>query len=132
MPSPSFLQCIQCCCPFPGPSSRSLDASFRQTPDETISLGHRHSEGTPFPDAQAGTLAHFARQNEWLVVGGRVSQTRGADNSLSFRLLCSGYDQFHLNLQTLFSLPQLLSGVLCFLTTFARMLPHRSSTQIPA
>lgn len=73
MLSPSFLQCIQRCCPFPGPSSRPLDASFRQTPDETTSLGHRHSEGTRLPGVQAGTLAHFARQNEWPEVSWRSS-----------------------------------------------------------
>lgn len=106
---------------------------FRQNPDEPASLGHRHSEGAPFPGAQAGTLAYFARQIEWPEVGRRlrVGQTRGADSSLSFRLLCSGYEQFHLNLQTLFSPPQILSGVLRFLTTFAQMLPHQSSSQLP-
>lgn len=133
MPSPSFLQCIQCCCPSlvlpAGPLMPHSDRPLMRLPHWDTGI----LRGPLFQVLRLGLLPTLqGRINGLKLVGGRVGQTRGADNSLSFRLLCSGYDQFHLNLQMLFSLPQLLSGVLCFLTTFAQMLPYRSSIQIPA
>lgn len=116
------------------PSSVSLDASFRQTPNELVPLGHRHSEGTtPIQELRLGLLPTLQGRMNWPEVGWRSREwAKPGVQMLEVELagLCSsniipsrqppflqrplfsGFDQFYLNPQMLFSFSQLLSE--CF------------------